>query len=216
MSTRSTSLQQATAWQAIALFLLLLAAPSNGGIDLTPSPTEYVANGMKFQQIIFKDEKQRIEYEPPQGWNFGGGANQLHLKPKKNFAEAVITVTPLSKPQAFDENARQALREQFIASLPVGSQFTKVEEEVSNPVLLNGNESFEITVSYQSTGEKFFRSALFVNLRDTQLVFRLTARKDDFQALHREFKGSIFSWHWISENDATAQPDQAAPVTTAP
>ena len=216
MLPRSTSLRQATAWQAITLCLLLLTDTSYGVPDLTPSPTEYVANGMKFQQLIFKDEKQRIEYEPPQGWNFGGGADQLHLKPKKNFAEAVITVTPLSKPQPLDENARQALREQFIASLPVGSQFVKVEQEVTNPVLLSGNESFEITVSYQSTGEKFFRSALFVNLRDTQLVFRLTARKDDFQALHREFKGSIFSWHWIRENNATAQADQAAPVTTAP
>jgi hypothetical protein len=200
----------------IALFLLLLTDTSYGVPDLTPSTREYIANGMKFQQLVFKDEKQRIEYEPPRGWNFEGGANQLQLKPKKNFAEATITVTPLSKPQSLDENVRQALREQFMASLPVGSQFAKVEEEVSNPVLLNGNESFELTVSYQATGEKFFRSALFVNLRDTQLVFRLTARKDDFQALHREFKGSIFSWHWIGEKDATAEADQAAPVTTAP
>ena len=173
-----------------------------GGIDLTPSVQEYSANGMKFRQLVFNDEKRRIEYEPPQDWSFDGGTNQLHLKPKKNFAEALISVAPLNKPQPLDENARQALREQFIASLPVGSQFAKVEEEVTNSVLLNGNESSEITVSYQSTGEKFLRSALFVNLKDAQLMFRLTARKDDFQALHRDFKSSIFSWHWT-------EPDQA-------
>src|SRR5437879_10796417 len=142
-----------------------------GGIDLTPSVQEYSANGMKFRQLVFNDEKRRIEYEPPQDWSFDGGTNQLHLKPKKNFAEALISVAPLNKPQPLDENARQALREQFIASLPVGSQFAKVEEEVRNPVLLNGNESFEITVSYQSIGEKFFKSALFVNVKDAQLMF---------------------------------------------
>ena len=188
----------------IALFLLLLAATSNGGIDLTPSPTEYVANGMKFQQLIFQDDKRRIEYEPPRDWSFEGGANQLRLKPKKNFAEAFITATPLTKPQAFDENTIKALEQQFIAGLPVGSQFAKVEDEVASPVLLDGNASFEVTVSYQLTGEKFVRSAIFANVRDTQLVFRLNARKDDFQSLHREFKTSIFSWHWI-------EPAQASP-----
>ena len=192
MSSRST----------IALLFFGMVASAYSGIDLTPTVNEYAANGYKFQQLIFKDEKRRIEYEPPRGWNFEGGANQLQLKPKNNFAEAAITVTPLSKPQPLDENTRTALREQFIASLPVGSQFAKVEEEVTNSVLLNGNESSEITVSYQSTGEKFLRSALFVNLKDAQLMFRLTARKDDFQALHRDFKSSIFSWHWT-------EPDQA-------
>jgi len=187
-----------------------------GGIDLTPSVQEYSANGMKFRQLVFNDEKRRIEYEPPQDWSFDGGTNQLHLKPKKNFAEAFISVAPLNKPQPLDENTVKTLEQQFIASLPVGSQFVKIQEEIPNPVLLGGSASFEVTVSYQSVGEKFVRSALFVNVKDAQLIFRLTARKDDFQALHREFKTSIFSWHWIGENDATAHADQAAPVTTAP
>ena len=200
MSSRST----------IALLFFGMVASAYSGIDLTPTVNEYAANGYKFQQLIFKDEKRRIEYEPPRGWNFEGGANQLQLKPKNNFAEAAITVTPLSKPQPLDENTSTALREQFIASLPVGSQFAKVEEEVTNSVLLNGNESSEITVSYQSTGEKFLRSALFVNLKDAQLMFRLTARKDDFQALHRDFKSSIFSWHWTEPDQAPAHVSKNA------
>jgi hypothetical protein len=190
----------------IALLFFVTIASAYSGIDLTPSVTEYVANGMKFQNLIFQDDKRRIEYEPPRDWSFNGGTNQLRLKPKKNFAEAVIAAVPLSKPQSLDENAIKLLEQQVIAALPVGSQFAKIEEEIANPVLLNENASFEVTVSYQVTGEKFFRSAIFVNLRDTQLIFRLSARKDDFQALHREFKVSIFSWHWI-------EPDQASPGT---
>src|SRR5205823_13766064 len=121
---------------------------------------------------------------------------------------------PRSKPQTLDDYTVKLLGQQVIASLPVGSQFAKVDEEIANPVLVAGNASFEVTVSYQSTGEKFFRSALFVNLRDTQLVFRLTARKDDFQALHREFKVSILSWHWIGSD--SGQLEIAKAVAPAP
>ena len=186
--------------------LFLTTVAGRGGIDLTPSVNEYVAQGIKVQQLIFKEDKRRIEYEPPSGWKFDGGPNQLHLlPPQKNFAEAVVAVAQLNKPQSLDENTIKLLEQQFVANLPAGSQFVKIEEEVPNSVLLDGNAGFEVTVSYQSMGEKFLRSALFVNLRDIQLIFRLSARKDDFQALHREFKASIFSWHWIDESETPAQ-----------
>ena len=174
--------------------LFLTTVAGRGGVDLTPSVNEYVAQGIKVQQLTFKEDKGQIEYEPPSGWKFDGGPNQLHLvPPQKNFAEAVVAVAQLNKPQSLDENTIKLLEQQFVANLPAGSQFVKIEEEVPNSVLLDGNAGFEVTVSYQSMGEKFLRSALFVNLRDTQLIFRLSARKDDFQALHREFKASIFS-----------------------
>jgi hypothetical protein len=189
----------------IALLFFGMTAAAYSGIDLTPSVSEYVANGMKFQQVTFQDDKRRIEYEPPRDWSFEGGANQLRLKPKTNFAEAIIAAVPLSKPQPLDENAIKLLESELIAGLPVGSQFPKIEEEIINPVLLNGNASFEVTLSYQLIGEKFVRSVIFVNLRDTQLVFRLSARKDDFRALHREFKVSIFSWHWIEPDQASSE-----------
>ncbi len=198
----------------IAIVSLIAAFTAQGAIDLTPSATEYVALGIKYRQLIFQDDKRRIEYELPTGWSFDGSPNQLHLKPQgKSFAEAVVTAAPLDKPQPLDDNTVKLLGQQVIASLPGGSQFAKVEEEIANPVLLGANGSFEVTVSYQSMGEKFFRSALFVNLRDTQLVFRLTARKDDFQALHREFKVSIFSWHWIGPDPG--QPELAKAVAPA-
>jgi hypothetical protein len=199
----------------VAIISLIAALTARGGIDLTPSVTEYVSLGIKYRQLTFQDDKRRIEYELPTGWSFDGSSNQLHLKPKgKSFAEAVVTAAPLDKPQPLDDNTVKLLGQQVIASLPVGSQLAKVEEEIANPVLLSENASFEVTVSYQSMGEKFLRSALFVNLRDTQLVFRLTARKDDFQAVHREFKASIFSWHWIEPD--LGQPELAKAAAPAP
>src|SRR5438270_8531561 len=100
----------------IALCFLGVSFGARAAIDLTPEINEYAAEGMKFQQLIFHEDKQRIEYEPPQGWTFDGGSSALHLKPpKKNFAEAVIETVELSKPQPLDENARASLKEKFIA-----------------------------------------------------------------------------------------------------
>lgn len=198
------------------IFLVLITGVTcNGGIDLTPSITHYTNSGMTIQQLVFKHDKQRIEYEPPRGWSFHGSVDRLQLTPPHaNFAEAVIQAVPLASPRPLDEKVGKALEQEFIASLPPGSQFVTVVSEEQNPVLLNGNRSFELTVSYQLMGEKFLRSALFVNLADTQLIFRLTARKDDFESLHRGFRISISSWHWHEPDPshdqitASASPQQ--------
>ena len=189
----------------ISVLVLTTALTARSAIDLTPVATEYVAEGIKYQQLRFRHDKQRIEYEPPRGWTFHGGANQLSLNPpKKNFAEAVIQSGPLAAPQPLGKKAIKAFEQQLIASLPVGSQFVTVMSEEQNTILLDRHPSFEVTVSYQLMGEKFLRSGLFVNLADTQLIFTSTARKDDFEPLHHEFKTSISSWHWIAAEDAAA------------
>jgi len=196
---------------ATALFLIAIKA--NGGeIDLTPIKSEYIANGTKIQQLLFKDGKRRIEYEPPAGWNIDGGATQVTLRPKENFAQAAITLTPLTKPQPLDDTATKALSDKVLAELPVGSQFAKVEEQTVNPVLLGGHESVELTVSYQLTGEKFVRSVLVSNLPDAELQFRLSAKKSDFPALHREFKASLLTWQWTEAKDDSADSTKAGEV----
>ena len=206
-----TSLRSTVAILIISLWALLMASSAKGGIDFTPAVMEYVALGMKHQQIRFKHDKRIIEFEPPSGWKFDGSPDRIRLAPpQKNFAEAFITATPLSKPQSLDENTLKLLEEPALAGLPVGSQFAKVEEEIPNSVLVGGNGSFEIILSYQSMGEKFWRSVLVVNLPDTQLKFRLTAKKDDFQSLRREFKASILSWHWIDSDSTRDQVDGTA------
>ena len=198
----------------IVPLLLTATFSSYGEINLTPMPSEYVANGSKIQQLHFNDGKRRIEYEPPNGWSVDGNANQVTLKPNQNFAQAAITVTTLNKPQPLDDVATKVFAEKLVAELPVGSQFAKIEEQTVNPVLVGGHDSVEVVVSYQLTGEKFVRSALVVNLNDEQLVFRLTAKKTDFSALHRDFKSSIFSWHWLEEKGQSPDPTKAVSAST--
>ena len=201
----------------ITFAFLTIVLTAKSGIDLTPSATEYIGGGIKYQRLSFRQDKQRIEYNPPPGWSFNGSADRVQLTPpKKNFAEAVIEAVPLAGPEPFDEKTTKALEERFVSSLPSSSQFVAVVSEEQNPVPpLSGNPSFEVKISYQAMGEKFLKSAIFVNLRDTQLIFRLTARKDDFEALHQEFKRSIFSWHWVDADQtasATSNSDTSATV----
>jgi len=186
----------------IAIVIATAVSGASAGIDLTPAVGEYVAEGVKFQQLTFQYNKQRIEYEPPRAWISDGSSTVLHLKPpQKSFAEGVIEAEPLSKPQILDENVQKTLEQKLIANLPAGSQLVKVEQELESPLLLNGNRTFEVVVSYQLMGEKFIRSALFANLPDVQLTFRFTARKSDFDALHREFRASILSWHLLQATE---------------
>src|SRR2546421_2763491 len=94
----------------IGFAISIAALSAHGGIDFTPTVSDYTAEAVKFQRLIFRDDKERIEYEVPQGWTFDGSAAALRLKPAtKNFAEAVVQAVPLSKAQLLDENTRTAL-----------------------------------------------------------------------------------------------------------
>ena len=84
-------------------------------------------------------------------------------------------------------------------TLPPGAQGMKIVNEEASPVLLNGNiATYEFTATYQMFGETFSRSALFANLPETQLRFKLTGLKKDFDNLHRQFRASLISWQWTA------------------
>ena len=119
-------------------------------------------------------------------------------------ADAVIEAIEVKAPQKFDEKAVDALREQFLRGLPPGGQAVTMVSEEQNPVSLENSVSYAFTASYSAIGESFIRSVVFVNLPETQLTFRLTARKGDFQAVQNQFRPSIFSWHWVEPYPAAS------------
>src|ERR1700719_1753152 len=164
------------------LLLVLFAATSAKALDLTPIVSEYVAEGITFRQLTFKDGKRQVVYEPPQRWTCRGSVSSLQLTPAKtDRADAVIQAVELNAPQTLDNKAIDALREQFLKSVPPGSQSVTLVSEEQNPVSLENGASYAVTVAYQALGETFLRSVVFVNLPETQLTFRLTARKADFE-----------------------------------
>jgi hypothetical protein len=170
-------------------------------MDLTPSASEYTAEGMTFKQLSFKDGKRRIVYELPRLWTYRGDRASLQLMPPNSArADACIQVADVAKPQAFDEKLFAALREQSLRAAPPGAMNVTLVNEESNPVRLERGDVYAVTISYQTLGETFVRSMLYVNLPDAQLTFRLTARKADFESLQRAFRSSILSWHWAEPN----------------
>ena len=193
------------------LFLLVLSAAlqtSEAAIDLTPTRAEYTAEGVTVQQLIFQDGKRRISYEPPWKWTFRGDASRLQfMPPSQNFAEGVVQAAPPLRTPGFDEATVKALESQVMNTLPSGSQGVTLISQQKNPVILNQNLSYEFVVSYQTLGETFHRSVIFVNCPEAQLVFRFTAPKAVFESLNSAFRRSLYSWQWI-EPPATA----AAPV----
>jgi hypothetical protein len=196
--------------------LSLLTATAQAHLDLTPTPTEYVAEGITFQRLIFKQtDKTSVSYEPPRGWTCRGGGDQLQLVPgEATRAQASIQALPLATPQGLDEKSEALLREQFLNSLPPGSQLIKLLKEERNPVVLDNKLSYAVAVSYQVIGETFVRSTLFINLTDTQLRFTINARQSDFEKLHQDFRRSIFSWHFIETSPPAARSEPA--IATAP
>jgi hypothetical protein len=184
--------------------LTALAISARGAIDLTPTASEYTAEGVTFRQLSFKDGKRRVVYELPRQWSYRGDGTGLQLVPQNSVgADAFIRVADIPKPQVFDEKLFAALREQSLRAAPPGAQNVTLLNEESNPIRLERGDVYAVTISYQTLGDTFVRSMLYVNLSDAQLTFRLTARKLDFERLQRAFRSSILSWHWVEPDPAS-------------
>jgi hypothetical protein len=189
---------------SLSLGFLAMASTVFAGIDLSPATSERVLDGIKFQQLIFRDGERKISYEPPRGWKYRADSGQLKLAPPDIAqAQGTIEQSPLSAPQSFDEPTIKALHEKTLASVPNGSQDAAIIAEEKDPVLVNRNSTYEMTAGYRFGGQDYRLSVLYVNLPDTQLRFRFVARKADFEKLHNAFRGSVFSWQWNRDASPT-------------
>ena len=186
------------------LLIGLAIGSAEAAIDFAPVIEEYTHAGYNYRKVKFKDEKGIVTYLPPQGWSIRGGGNSAQLNPPdKAFVDAVIVATPLRAPQPFDEATVAALEQQVLSTAPAGSQSVQVVRRQESPVAMGSNLSLEIAISYTALGQAFERSVIFVHTPDTQLVFRFSAPKADFAALHQSFRQSIGTWEYKETNPAT-------------
>ena len=178
--------------------LLLLHVSANAGIDFTATEVERTLSGIKFKQLVFQQDGKKIGYQPPRGWSFTGGGSRIKfIPPEIAQAQGEIDQVQLSAPQSLDEETMKTLQRKTLESVPADSRQVTLVSEEKNPLLINKNETYEVTVSYQAFGQEFQMSVLYMNLPDTQVRFRTTARKADFEKVHKAFRGSIFSWQWL-------------------
>lgn len=179
----------------IPSLVIALVLPARAALDLTPTERTFIGQGVPYRQLLFKDDKRTFSMDLPAGWTFRGGATRLQLTPPdKNFADGVIEVMPLPAPQLMDDAAMHRIEQQALAAVPPGSQKILVTERNRNAVVLGGNESFEVVLSYQALGQTFWRSTVVVNFPESLLLFRLTAPKADFGSLNEAFRRSLLSW----------------------
>ena len=190
---------------SIVILLLITVCSSPAGIDFTPAVEEYSSQGFVYRKVTLKEEKGLIKFVLPFGWGVRGGKDMLQLNPShQNLVEATISATPLSQPTPFDDAAVEALKQKVLRDAPPASQSVQLVSCNLNPVPMAPYPSVEIVISYMALGRTFAKSVIFVQADDTQLVFRLTAPKEEFTASSQAFRGSIGSWQWRQPAPVTA------------
>jgi hypothetical protein len=180
-------------------FILAVAAASRAGaaIDFTPTSGERVLEGIVFKQLVFHENGRSITYEQPRGWKYSGEAARIRFTPPEfGQAQAEITQAPLTEPASFDDATMKLLRTRVLASIPSGGQNAVVTAEEQNPISINGQRTYAVTVGYNLFGQDYRLGTIFVNLPNTQLQFRVIARKEDFEKVNRLFRGSLVSLQW--------------------
>jgi hypothetical protein len=181
----------------VVLVFCLPAAAGQGSIDFTPHVAEQTLAGIVFKQLIFHENDKKIAYEQPRGWSYSADAARLRMTPPDvGQAQGEIDQSPLPKPQNFDEETVKALQQRILDSV-ANAQKMRVVGEQLNPVVINGHETYEVTVEYELYGQQFAASVIFMNLPDTQVRFRVSARKQDFEKVQKAFRASLYSWQWL-------------------
>jgi hypothetical protein len=185
----------------VVLFIFAAASiPSAfAAIDFTPATGERELDGIKFSQLIFHDKGRRVSYEQPRGWTYSGDSSYIRfIPPGTSLAVGEISQVPIPAAQNFDDEATKTwLLNQVLTGLPTDSREAKLISVEKNPLMINGQDTLEITVAYTLHGENYLQSVLFLHLADVQLNFRFISRKTDFPKLHQAFRGSLCSLQWL-------------------
>jgi hypothetical protein len=182
----------------LLLFGALFASSAQAELLLTPKIAEYELDGVKFKQLAFSDGEKVVTYQAPRGWDYSGSATTLSLRPpNKAQAEATVTRVPLAQPGSFDEESLKKLVAEAIAQVPKGSENVTVVSQEMNPLMIQRKETFLVTLSYTSYGQKYGRSILFLNRGNEQIRSQLTCREADFNELHRAFLASQYTWQQL-------------------
>ena len=188
---------------AFALSLTLASAETT--IDFSATPNDYVSQGFAFRELTFKEGENTVTIELPPNWSFRSSPGRLQLvAPLDTFAEGTLHAQALNEPSPLDEVSRRALVQQALNSTPETSDRVGLIDQMENPLLLGGHESYGVTVSFQAMGEEFRRSLILVNFPNHRLFVRFTAPKTQFEALARTFRRAVTSWR------VTKQPDRIA------
>jgi hypothetical protein len=168
-------------------------------INLTPVSSVRELEGCKFPQLEFRDGGKKITYELPRGWTYlSRDRHTLALvPPNKDLVSAKIKFIPAAGTLVLDEAQLKRLKDTAPQLLPPESKIMTEPTITPNPLLLNAHPTCEIDILFALNSQRLRMSVLFVDLGDSQLRFTLISRPGDFEALHKAFQESWYSWQWL-------------------
>jgi hypothetical protein len=172
-----------------------MATAVRADLSFTPEVVAYELDGVVMHHLAFPDGSHRVTYSPPSGWDYTGGGNLLVLHPSRGArGEATISKVSLPAPESFDESTMNRLAEEVLRSAPPDAKNIALVSQEKNPLKIEGKETFLVIIKYDQFGEPQLRSVMFLDRKNEQLRFQLTAPRTNFPHLQDAFRSSQFSW----------------------
>jgi hypothetical protein len=184
---------------AVVAALACVFGAARAEINLTPEASVRELDGCKFPQLEFRDGPKKITYELPRGWTYLARDKQTLalVPPNKDLVSAKIKFIPTPGALVLDEAQLKRLKETAPQLLPPEGKILTEPTITPNPLLLNAHPTCEIDILFALNNQRLRMSVLFVDLGDSQLRFSLISRPGDFEALHKAFQESWYTWQWL-------------------
>lgn len=180
---------------AFAALLAIGINAARADLDLSPSTTVHVMERVPMTYVVFHDGAKEITYQPPRGWTITGSHNSAALSiPEHPMARAFIQTAARVRIPAFDDKAQKLFEANpGLLQLPKGAKDVKITGVDLNPLIVDSHNTLEVQMTYSFFGQSCAKSILLVDRKGTELSFTLDTLAPDFQALHSQFRSSVFS-----------------------
>ncbi len=168
-------------------------------LNLSPTKEEFKLEGVKLWRLAFENgTSQKATYQPPVGWLYSGGSNELELRPPGK-AQVMVTITKIGPDRAisFAQRDQEKLKQKAIEALPKRSSEIEIKEPQLNVLQISGKDTCLVEISYSSFGKKFRCYFLLLNLSEGQLRFQLTCPERDYDGLVQAFQRSLYTWQHL-------------------
>ena len=168
----------------IVPFLALagMLSPAAFALDLTPHQIVTPNDGPAVPRYFFQDEGKQLSFKIDSKMTITGGSEAAAF----GFHDLVsgnmkLAKSPLPPGLALDDKNAETYRASARSFLPAQAADVQLEEEMVNPIAINGWTSQQYTFVYTVAGLAYRRSITFLNLTpQKQLVFDVSAAAAEY------------------------------------
>jgi len=174
-------------------------------LDLTPHEIAASNDGPPIQRFFFQDEAKRMSFRIDNKMTVSGGNDSAMFR----FSDIKNAGVKLSKSQIkpdllFDEKNLESYRATVRAFSPPDAKETRIEEEKSAAIAINGWTSYQFVLTYNLFGFPYRRSITFLNYsKQEQLIFDISAPESDYQKVYARGYKILNSLSDLSASNST-------------